>query len=272
MKGKQSGFTLIELLVVIAIIAILIGLLLPAVQKVRAAAARMSSANNLKQMGLAFHTHNDALNFIPHNGRAAGGTPVASAAETRSWCFQILPYIEQDNVQRTGTANGPIKTFVCPGRGRPGMGTATQPTTDYALNCYLHNSAASVAPANFRMTIQGISDGSSNTILVGHKYIQTTQYGTGAIAGWDDNFMNVSNGNNGTGRHPGVGATQVAADGAMYLQDNATTAAATNTFGGPFPSGGMFLFGDGAVKTLPYGFVGFRCACNPADNQTVNFP
>src|SRR4051812_47911969 len=100
MSRSRRGFTLIELLVVIAIIAILIGLLLPAVQKVREAASRMQCTNNLKQIGIAAHAFHDVYKNFPRGGGDPGGENPAVRVYYFSWTFHIYPFIEQGNLHK----------------------------------------------------------------------------------------------------------------------------------------------------------------------------
>jgi prepilin-type N-terminal cleavage/methylation domain-containing protein/prepilin-type processing-associated H-X9-DG protein len=107
-RGRSAGFTLIELLVVIAIIGILIALLLPAVQRVREAALRAQCANNLKQFGLAFHSHHDALGQFPKGAVWTGrrdtpydiGPPPYYTFPRSGWNYHLFPFLEQDNLYR----------------------------------------------------------------------------------------------------------------------------------------------------------------------------
>ena len=175
----RAGFTLIELLVVIAIIAILIGLLLPAVQKVRAAAARMQSSNNVKQLSLALHGFHDANNQLPNAIAKAKGT----TGEDTNVHFQILPYIEQTALYQTALntscygaattvpAAQKVKTFLSPrDTSNPDDPWKEGNNNLWAACNYAYNDSVFTDPyVNYtpNRKLHTISDGTSNTVAFG---------------------------------------------------------------------------------------------------------
>jgi prepilin-type N-terminal cleavage/methylation domain-containing protein/prepilin-type processing-associated H-X9-DG protein len=202
---RRRGFTLIELLVVIAIIAILIGLLVPAVQKVRDAAARLQCQNNLKQLGLACHNYHDThLRFpsaINIPGEEAFGWP--AAPDPNLWYglnLALFPYFEQDNLQKNVVENVPnphytncqgpnsigaqvVKILICPSESAMPSGNVGQYNTYYfGLTSYGGCSGTSATTTsgnqslkngifymNSSVKITDITDGTSNTLLYGER-------------------------------------------------------------------------------------------------------
>jgi prepilin-type N-terminal cleavage/methylation domain-containing protein/prepilin-type processing-associated H-X9-DG protein len=210
---SRRGFTLIELLVVIAIIAILIGLLLPAVQKIREAANRMKCSNNMKQLGLAMHNYHDVNNAFPMNYKQVG----PNAWEALSANYFLLPYLEQDNVYRQGeanitnwswiywnTMNTPLSVFICPSA-QPGPRRGSHPHgwdgpgTNYA---WCTGSSVETVWAGSRFngmiaysearTMAGATDGLSNTILASE--ILSGSSNTGSSGKYPYDIFYVGNG------------------------------------------------------------------------------
>lgn len=301
---QRRGFTLIELLVVIAIIAILIALLVPAVQKVREAAARTQCANNLKQMGLAVHSFVDARGALPNSRRDANYT----------WYVEIMPYMEQMAVYElwkiTGgnfyTQSQPareaiVPAYFCPTRRAPMITpkpdpndvasgpTATGACADYACNVgstpdgdywwKIQNDGTARTPTDgvFRIDnnwsndpargsfvggirMKEITDGTSNTIMLGEKHIHKDHWGDEA---WEDGA--AYNGDHG-GSNRSLNSTHPLAKGPADTTKN--------LFGSYHPGVCQFVFCDASTHSVEISLsgtvLGYMASRN--DGNTFTLP
>ena len=292
-RPARRGFTLIELLVVIAIIAILIGLLLPAVQKVRDAASRIQCGNNMKQIGLAIHNYHGVNDHMPAGvqRREPGGPRIN---EYWSWMAQILPYVEQDNVYRmaddwqkqtgsyltstppyfwwpwgdfwagwaTATPNPAlstlVKTWQCPGDSRTliasdASGLKVAFTAYLAVSGIVAEDQMGIMYYKSRTTLSDITDGTSNTAMVGERPpSQDLNYGWWfAGAGYDGHGVgDVTQGARELGYASSLGCT---ASKVNFQPGRVTEPCDQVHYWSVHTAGANFLMGDGSVKFLTYG-------------------
>jgi prepilin-type N-terminal cleavage/methylation domain-containing protein len=285
--NRRAGFTLIELLVVIAIIAILIGLLLPAVQKVREAAARTQSTNNLKQIGLASHGYNDAVGHLPPSFVEFG---LAKGYKDGSWVVHTLPYMEQQNLKNLVDANtnssgqyyaitynqSPPKPYVNPTDPSQSNGAYNDSGWGiYAVTGYVSNYLAMGGIINrtsgtplildTKKTILGITDGTSNTIMYTTRLAVCERNPNPYRPTYNGSFYNIAPYANASSWYEwmpvinywlnGPSSTGYITGAATKFQTNPTWAGKTSTCDFRLPtavgSGGILVgMGDGSVRVV----------------------
>jgi prepilin-type N-terminal cleavage/methylation domain-containing protein len=252
---RRRGFTLIELLVVIAIMAILMGLLLAAIQRAREAANRANCQSNLRQVGIAIHDFSTNIGYMPCIGSP---DPSSSHVTTTSVFYNILPFMEQDSLYNLGWAAAnvvTVKGYVCP------SDPSTQATSPKATASYLLS-----APIFARVTTSGtnvhgytitvaMADGTSNTIM-GSETLQSCGPGAGTQTYWADQTLSLFQVPNLAS--PNYVITSASASlQAMAIQAGTNQAKCTPTnvyFHSAHPGGIQVLMGDGGMHTIPSGY------------------
>lgn len=289
---QRLAFTLIELLVVIAIIAILIGLLLPAVQKVREAAARTKCENNLKQIGLALHNYADQRGNFP-----AAYENTSMYNPTFGWAARILPYVEQGNLYTalgvdtapfgtpwTYVSGFPIPTpnatsqtkltiYRCPSDPSPDLNPERLnfPMCNYRAICgsdtgiYTAPNARGVMFYNSFVKFTDITDGTSNTLVVGECIYDSR---AGKIATTWIGYTGVR-------VNPATGLLSTWISDVMWWLDDTSAqvnGTAPQAFSSRHPGGAYFVFGDGSVRLFRNGVnpVVFKWLAGRNDGQIVN--